>query len=93
MMALIFQATGRKNYSIEAFTILSQYHFLFLERMRMQLQWSKTVIVHGRIGKNASCDLHMEYRNRECLLGSSVQMSQIILFSTLEGHYNLAHQF
>ena len=63
---LIFKATGRKNYSIEAFTLLSQYHFLFSERMRMQLQWSRTVNVHGRIGKNVSCDLHMEHLNREC---------------------------
>ena len=28
---LLFKATGRKNYSIEAFTLLTQYHFLYTE--------------------------------------------------------------
>ena len=41
-------ATGRTNYSIEAVTLLAQYHFLFTERMHMQLLWSRTVNVHGR---------------------------------------------
>ena len=62
---LLFKATGRKNYSIEASTLLMQYNFLFTERMRMQLLWSRTVNVHGRPGKNVSCDLYMEHLNRE----------------------------
>ena len=65
-LLLVFKASGRTNYSIEAFTLLSQYHFLFSERMRMQLIWSRTVNVHGRLGKNIPCDLHMEHLNREC---------------------------
>jgi hypothetical protein len=32
----------------------------------MQLQWSRTVNVHGRPGKKVPCDLHMEHLNREC---------------------------
>ena len=63
---LLFKATDRRNYSIEAFTLLIQHHFMFSKRMRMQLQWSRTVNVHGRPGKNVSCDLHMEHLNREC---------------------------
>ena len=54
------------DYSIEAFTLLFQYHFLYSERMRMQLIWGRTINVHGRIGRNISCDLHMEHLNREC---------------------------
>ena len=63
---LLFKATGRKNYSIEAFTLLFQYHFLYSERMRMQLIWGRTINVHGRIGRNIACDLHMEHLNQEC---------------------------
>ena len=71
---LLFKATGRENYSIEAFTLLAKYHFLYSERMRMQLMWSRTVNVHGRTGKNISCDLDMEHLNRECKcsIGSSI---------------------
>lgn len=64
-LLLVFKACGRKNYAIEAFTMLAQYHFLFSERMRMQLIWSRTVNVHGRPGRNISCDLHNEHLNRE----------------------------
>lgn len=64
-LLLIFKATGRRNYSVEAFNLLAQYKFIFTERMRMQLLWSRTINVHGRPGKNVSCDLHMEHLNRE----------------------------
>ena len=63
---LLFKATGRKNYSIEAFTLLVQLHFFFSPRMAAQLKWSRTVNVHGRPGKNIPCDLHMEHLNRVC---------------------------
>ena len=62
----IFKATNRTNYSIEAFTLLSQYHFLFSERLKHQLIWSRTVNTQGKPGKNIPCDLHMEHINREC---------------------------
>ena len=65
-LLLIFKATGRTNYSVEAFTLLAQYHFIFTERMQMQLQWSRTVNVRGRPAKNIPCDLHNEHLNREC---------------------------
>ena len=32
----------------------------------MQLIWSRTLNIHGRLGKNVPCDLHMEHLNREC---------------------------
>lgn len=46
---LIFRATGRTNYAIEAFTLLCQYNFLFTPRMAEQLKWSRTVNMHGKI--------------------------------------------
>ncbi len=33
-------------------------------RAAMQLLWNRTVNVHGRPGRNISCDLHMEHLNR-----------------------------
>ena len=63
---VVFKVAGRKNYSIEAFNLLSQHNFIFSERMHMQLLWNRTVNVYGRPGKNVPCDLHMEHLNREC---------------------------
>ncbi len=73
----LFKAADRTNYSIEAFTLLSQYEFLFTPRMQRQLLWNRTVNVHGKAGRNVSCDLHMEHINRECkgaigILGSNI---------------------
>ena len=34
--------------------------------MKAQLEWNRTVNVHGRRGKNISADLFMEHLNREC---------------------------
>ena len=65
-LLLLFKDSGRTKYSIEAFTLLVQYHFLFSERMRTQLMWSRTVNVHGLPGRKISCDLHNEHLNREC---------------------------
>lgn len=63
---LLFKATNRVNYSIEAFTLLCQHQFLFSEQMKKQLEWSRTVNVHGKPGKNIPMDLHMEHLNRHC---------------------------
>ena len=63
---LLFKASQKKNYAIEAFTLLCQFHFVFTERMKQQLVWSQTVNVHGNPGKNIPMDLHMEHLNRDC---------------------------
>ena len=61
----IFKSGKRTNYSIEAFTLLAQYHYLFSPRMAAQLAWSRTINTHGRPGKNIPCDLHLEHLNRQ----------------------------
>ena len=61
----LFKATGRTNYSIEAFTLLCQHDILFSHRASAQLAWSRTINTHGRPGKNIPCDLHLEHLNRE----------------------------
>ena len=46
-MLLLFRATGRKNYAIEAFTLLSQYHITLPSNLAEQLKWSRFINVHG----------------------------------------------
>ncbi len=62
-LMLIWKATGHKNYSIEAFTIVTQYHLLLPKNLAAQLKWSRFINVHGKPGHNISCDLHMEHLN------------------------------
>ena len=63
-LLLIFKAYKRKNYAIEAFTLLVQYHLVLPPRLAEQLKWSRFINVHGLPGHNISCDLHMEHLNR-----------------------------
>ena len=63
---LIFKSSGHKNYSIEAFTMLSQYYFILSPQLAEQLKWSRFINNHGTCGKNISMDLHMEHLNRLC---------------------------
>lgn len=63
-MLLIFKASGRKNYALEALTLLTQYYLTLPPNLAEQLKWSRFVNVHGRPGCNISCDLHMEHINK-----------------------------
>ena len=58
---LLFRATGRKNYAIEALTLLSQYHITLPYNLAEQLKWSRFINVHGLPGNNISFDLHTEH--------------------------------
>ena len=62
---LLFKASKRTNYSIEAFTLLSQYHLILAPHLAEQLKWSRFINTHGLLGHNISCDLHMEHLNRQ----------------------------
>ena len=63
-LLLIFKASQRKNYSIEAFNLLCQYFYYLSPQLAQQLLYSRFVNVHGRVGCNIPCDLHMEHFNR-----------------------------
>ena len=63
-MLSLFKASNKTKYSVEAFNMLSQHHFILSERLSKQLLWSRTVNVHGQPGKNIPMDLHMEHLNR-----------------------------
>ncbi len=62
-LMLLYRASKRTNYAIEAFTLLLQYH-ISLAPTFAELKWSRFINVHGRPGRNISCDLHMEHLNR-----------------------------
>ena len=63
-MLLIFKASNKTKYSVEAFNLLAHYYFIYSERLANQLLWSRTINVHGKPGKNIPMDLHMEHLNR-----------------------------
>ena len=69
-LMLLFKVMGRKNYSVEAYNMLAQYEWLLPPRQAMQLKQSN---VHGRLGCNVSCDLHMEHMNRMAVFNILVQ--------------------
>lgn len=64
-LLIIFKKTNRKNYSLEAFTQLINYHFLLPERLAEQMKWSRFINTKGRSGCNLPCDLHLEHLNRQ----------------------------
>ena len=63
-LMLIFKATGRKNYALEALTMLTQYFVTLPPNLAEQLKWNHFVNVRGFPGCNISADLHMEHMNR-----------------------------
>ena len=92
-LLLLFKVSHRTNYSVEAFTLLAQYHFTVSERMQKQLVWSRTVNIHGRTGENVPCDLHMEHLNHECKesisgLGSNITDTSIHLGLVQQSGYH-----
>ena len=63
-MLLLFKASKRTNYGMEAFNMLTQYHLVLPPRLAQQLKWLRFINTHGFPGHNISCDLHMEHINR-----------------------------
>ncbi len=49
-LMLIWKATGHKNYSIEAFTMLTQYHLLLPKNLAAKPKWSRFINIHGKPG-------------------------------------------
>ena len=59
-----FRGSGRKNYSIEALTLLCQHRYFLSPQLSSQLLWSRTINVHGLPGRNIPGDLEIEHLNR-----------------------------
>ena len=49
----------------EPVSCILQYELIFIERMRHQLIWNRTINTTGRIGRNISMDLHIEHLKRD----------------------------
>jgi L1 cell adhesion molecule like protein len=64
-LLLVFKATNKNKYAAQAATLLLQYNYVFTERMKNQLLWSRTINTSGRKGRNIPMDLHMEHLNRD----------------------------
>ena len=64
-LLLLFKASGRTHYSIEALTILTQYQIVLPPNLAEQLKWSRFVNTVGLPGHNISCDLQNEHLNSE----------------------------
>ena len=64
-LLLVFKATNKRKYAVQAATLILQYEVIFTERMRNQLIWNRTINTTGQIGRNISMDLHMEHLNRD----------------------------
>ena len=65
-LLLLFKASKRTNYSLEALNFLAQYYIFLSPRLAQQLAWSRCVNTTGRKGCNIPMDLHMEHLNRSC---------------------------
>lgn len=86
----IFRAARRKNYAIQAFTLLAKRYVLLSPRLQQQLVWSRFVNVQGIPGGNIEMDLHMEHLNRitKSALGnqgSNLQPSVITRIGKISG--------
>ena len=64
--APLLRASGHTNYTIEAFTLLSQYYYLFPPQLAQQLIWSCFVNTTGQKRHSIAADLHVEHLNRMC---------------------------
>ena len=60
---LIFKASNRTKYALEAVTLLINLQVL-PERIQQQMIWSRFVNPSGQAAQNEACDLHMEHLNR-----------------------------
>ncbi|KAL5497630.1 hypothetical protein EMCRGX_G014138 [Ephydatia muelleri] len=55
---------GHKNYCLEAFNFLMQYHYTLTPRCAEQMLWGRFISSESGPGGNISADLHMEHLNR-----------------------------
>ena len=65
-MLVLFKSTNHHNYAKEAINLLLQYNYMYIfsEREKAQLMWSRFVNTTGYPGANIPCDLFMEHLNR-----------------------------
>ena len=57
-------STNHRNYAKEAVNLLYQFSYVFSDRLKAQLLWSRCINTRGIAGANIPCDLFMEHLNR-----------------------------
>lgn len=63
-LLIVLKSTRHRNYAKEAVNLLYQYYYVFSQRKRMQLLWSRCTNTRGFPRTNIPCDLYMEHINR-----------------------------
>lgn len=63
-LLLVFRASQKIKYSLEALLLLLQHDLLLPPRLKMQLKYSRFINTKGKEGKNISADLHLEHINK-----------------------------
>ena len=86
----LFHNSGRKNYTIEAFTLLYQHDYSLPPKLAEELIWSRFVNTRGMQGRNIPLDLHQEHLNRICktcieCLGANKRGETIVRSSKIVG--------
>ena len=64
ILLVIFKSSSNFNYAKEALNLLIQYYYIFSDRQKVQLLWSRCINTKGYVGTNIPCDLYMEHLNR-----------------------------
>lgn len=64
ILLIIYKSSNNHNYAKEAVNLLLQYYYMFSERQKAQLLWSRCINTKGYPGVNIPCDLFMEHLNR-----------------------------
>lgn len=91
MLEVFLDPLRTKEENVEAFILLVQYHFILSPRMAVQLKLNRMVNIHGRLGKNVPCDLHLEHLNKEAKqsiagLGSNITDKAVQRIGKSIGH-------
>ena len=76
-LLVLFKDAQRKNYAIEAFTLLMLKDGFLSPRQKEQLVWSRFVNYSGGAGANKAADLHMEHINWTMKAALGSQLSNI----------------
>ena len=63
-LLLYFKSGSLNNYSVEMFMAIAQIEALASEEMAHRLTWGRFIDWHGGLGKNITCDMVQEIRNR-----------------------------
>ena len=64
LFQLYFRASGHTKYAYESVQLVADVKSLQSEQTAHQILWSRFVNTKGGLGRNISCDLHMEHLNR-----------------------------